>query len=82
MHTMHRLHINIFHSFHRLQILTMSSHIDSKIEYRKVQGLVGEASFSIVLPKTYATNLGIGKGDFVKVSMNGTKMIVEKVGDG
>ena len=36
-------------------------------EYRKVQGLVGESSFSIVLPKSFANALGIGKGDFVKV---------------
>ena len=35
--------------------------------YRKVQGIVGENSFSIVLPKHYAINLGIGKGDYVKV---------------
>jgi hypothetical protein len=39
----------------------------SDIEYRKVQGLVGEQSFSVVLPKSYAIHLGIGKGDFVKV---------------
>ena len=38
------------------------------MEYRKVQGLVGEQSFSVVLPKSYAIHLGIGKGDFVKVS--------------
>jgi bifunctional DNA-binding transcriptional regulator/antitoxin component of YhaV-PrlF toxin-antitoxin module len=50
-------------------------------EYRKVQGLVGETSFSIVLPKVYAINLGIEKGDFVKVSMSGSRMIIEKVGD-
>ena len=37
-------------------------------QYRKVQGIMGEHSFSVVLPKLYATNLGIGKGDFVKVS--------------
>ena len=47
-------------------------------EYRKVQGLVGEQSFSIVLPKQYAVNLGIGKGDFVKVSQEENKIIVEK----
>ena len=34
-------------------------------EYRKIQGLVGESSFSVVLPKSYAVDLGIGKGDFV-----------------
>jgi bifunctional DNA-binding transcriptional regulator/antitoxin component of YhaV-PrlF toxin-antitoxin module len=49
-----------------------------QIEYRKVQGLVGEQSFSIVLPKSYAVNLGIGKGDFVKVYKEEEKIIVEK----
>lgn len=47
-------------------------------EYRKVQGLVGESSFSIVLPKSFAIALGIGKGDFVKVHVDDTKMIVER----
>lgn len=47
-------------------------------EYRKVQGLVGETSFSIILPKQYAINLGIGKGDFVKVSQDDGKIILEK----
>jgi hypothetical protein len=47
-------------------------------EYRKVQGLVGETSFSIILPKQYAINLGIGKGDFMKVSQNEGKIILEK----
>jgi hypothetical protein len=46
--------------------------------YRRVQGLVGEHSFSIVLPKSYALNLGIGKGDFVKVYQQEKKIIVEK----
>jgi hypothetical protein len=54
---------------------------NSNVEYRKVQGLVGETSFSLVLPKTYATNLGIEKGDYLKVSISGSRMIVEKVGD-
>ena len=48
------------------------------LEYRKVQGLVGEQSFSIVLPKSYAVHLGIGKGDFVKVRQEDKKIIVEK----
>ena len=51
----------------------------SKIkEFRKVQGLVGESSFSIVLPKSFAIALGIGKGDFVKVYTDESKIIVEK----
>jgi antitoxin component of MazEF toxin-antitoxin module len=51
---------------------------EHNIEYRKVQALVGEQSFSIVLPKQYATNLGIGKGDFVKVRQEENRLIVEK----
>ena len=47
-------------------------------QFRKIQGLVGESSFSIVLPKSYAVELGISKGDFVKVYRNGNKIIVEK----
>jgi bifunctional DNA-binding transcriptional regulator/antitoxin component of YhaV-PrlF toxin-antitoxin module len=47
-------------------------------EYRKVQGLVGETSFSIILPKQYAINLGIAKGNFVKVSQDNGKIILEK----
>jgi hypothetical protein len=49
-----------------------------EIEYRKVQGIVGEQSFSIVLPKQYAVNLGIGKGNFVKVHQEGDRIVIEK----
>lgn len=49
-----------------------------EIEYRKVQGIVGDQSFSIVLPKQYAINLGIGKGNFVKVHLEENKIIIEK----
>lgn len=47
-------------------------------EYRKVQGLIGETSFSIILPKAYAINLGIGKGDFVKVRQEEGRIVIEK----
>jgi hypothetical protein len=50
----------------------------NEIHYRKIQGLVGEHSFSLVLPKSYALGLGIGKGDFVKVTLDSNKIIVEK----
>jgi hypothetical protein len=49
-----------------------------EIEYRKVQGIVGEQSFSIVLPKLYAVNLGIGKGNFVKVYQEGDRIVIQK----
>jgi hypothetical protein len=51
---------------------------NNETHYRRIQGLVGEKSFSIVLPKSYAVNLKIGKGDFVRVSQEGSKIIIEK----
>jgi phosphate uptake regulator len=47
-------------------------------EFRKVQGLVGESSFSIILPKIYALRLGIGKGDFVRVKQEEKRITIEK----
>jgi hypothetical protein len=51
---------------------------DTKTQYRKIQGLLGETSFSVVLPKQYAVALGIEKGDFVKVTQDGDRIIVKK----
>lgn len=45
---------------------------------RKVQGIVGENSLSIILPKSYAIDLGIGKGDYVKVKQEGNRIWIEK----
>jgi len=52
--------------------------VDIKYEYRKIQGLIGETSFSVILPKEYALNIGIGKGDFVKVRQEDNRIIIEK----
>lgn len=38
--------------------------LNSEAHYRRIQGLVGEKSFSLVLPKIYAINLGIRKRRF------------------
>ena len=46
--------------------------------YRKIQGLVGESSFSVVLPKQFATSIGISKGDFVKVSLENDVIIIRR----
>jgi bifunctional DNA-binding transcriptional regulator/antitoxin component of YhaV-PrlF toxin-antitoxin module len=47
-------------------------------EYQRLQGIVGEQSFSVVLPKKYAIDLGIGKGDFVKVRQQQGCIIIER----
>jgi hypothetical protein len=48
------------------------------IDLRKVQGLQGERSLTIVLPKEFAFKLGIGKGDWLKVTMADAKLIIQK----
>jgi bifunctional DNA-binding transcriptional regulator/antitoxin component of YhaV-PrlF toxin-antitoxin module len=47
-------------------------------EIRKVQALQGERNLTIILPKTYASQLGIGKGDFLRITVEGTKLIMER----
>ena len=64
-------YMNIIQKPEKLEHLT-------DLEYRKIQVLVAEQSFSVILPKQYALNLGISKGDFVKVRQQENKIIVEK----
>lgn len=52
--------------------------IVSNKQYRKIQGILGDQSFSIVLPKSYAQSLGITKGEYVKVTLEGNRIVVEK----
>ena len=49
-----------------------------QLEERKFQGLIGEVSFSLILPKDYAINLGIESGDFVKVRQEAGRIVIEK----
>jgi formylmethanofuran dehydrogenase subunit D len=49
-----------------------------EVSYRKIQSIVGETSFSLVLPKKYALNLGIKKGDFVKVIERNGEIVIQR----
>jgi bifunctional DNA-binding transcriptional regulator/antitoxin component of YhaV-PrlF toxin-antitoxin module len=51
-------------------------------EIRTIQALTGERSLTLVLPKQYAIDLGLRKGEFVKVSQDDGKIIVEKMDKG
>ena len=50
----------------------------NKLEIRRVQALQGERSLTVVLPKDYAASLEIVKGDFLKVTVDGKKLVLEK----
>lgn len=68
-------------SMEDLNVLENNRHTDVKkthFEYRKVQSILGDVSFSVVLPKSYAVHLGIGKGDFVKVREDDGRIVIEK----
>ncbi|HET7283661.1 MAG TPA: AbrB/MazE/SpoVT family DNA-binding domain-containing protein [Nitrososphaeraceae archaeon] len=47
-------------------------------EIRTVQALTGDRSLTLVLPKQYAIDLGLRKGDFVKVRLEGYRIVIEK----
>jgi hypothetical protein len=53
-------------------------HIYGWFRIQKNPSLVGDQSFCVVLPKKYELDLGISKGDFVKVIQSGNKIIIEK----
>lgn len=48
------------------------------IEIRRVQAYQGERSLTIVLPKVFSEKLRIEKGDFLKVHLENSKLILEK----
>jgi hypothetical protein len=50
-----------------------------KTQVRKVQALTGDRTFLICLPKEMATELSIGRGDFLKYYREGNRLIVEKL---
>lgn len=52
--------------------------LKTNIQIRKVQALTGERSLTLVLPKTYATELGIEKGHFLKCRIEDHKLVLEK----
>jgi len=51
---------------------------DMDKEIRKVQGFVGEHSFTVVLPKKYAIKMGISKGDYVTICEQDDALIIKK----
>jgi hypothetical protein len=50
----------------------------TRSEVRRVQALTGERSLTLVLPKILATEMGIGKGDLLKVHREDNRLIIEK----
>jgi AbrB family looped-hinge helix DNA binding protein len=50
---------------------------NKKYQYRTV-GIVGSSSFCIVLPASFANKLNLVKGDYVKVTGEENRIVIEK----
>jgi hypothetical protein len=49
-------------------------------EVRKIQGPFGETSFSVGLPIKFLRHLEIGRGDYVRISIEeGEKIVITKI---
>lgn len=51
---------------------------DSQAEYRKTQAIFGNSTFGVVIPKHFVNNLGIEKGDYLRIKQEGSHLIIEK----
>jgi hypothetical protein len=49
--------------------------ISPKVEYRSI---IGDQSFSVCIPKGYTLDLGLHKGDHVRITQSDGKIIIEK----
>ena len=56
----------------------MSSDNTNQVEFRKIQAIHGNSTLILVLPKDFALELKIGKGDYVKCKVRDSQLIVEK----
>jgi hypothetical protein len=51
----------------------------NSLEKIRIRSITGEQSLTLLLPKQFAVELGIGKGDFLKCYVDANRLIVEKV---
>ena len=57
-------------------IFMVCNKLQKNQEVRKIQGPFGEVSFSVGLPIKFLRVMEIGKGDYVKISIEGGEKIV------
>jgi len=65
--------------FKRVFLIIDGMNIEDNIEVRRIQALTGKRSFTLVFPKQFATELGMGRGDFVKCKIDSGRLVVEKM---
>ena len=56
----------------------MIYHQPSQTEIRKLQGIHGNSTYTIVLPKEFISILNLSKGDYLKCRVSNQQLIIEK----
>ena len=51
---------------------------DNKTELRKLQGIHGNTTFTLVFPKDFVSILNLSKGDYLKCRISNNQLIIEK----
>jgi hypothetical protein len=60
---------------HSIMSTIQKSRDPTKGVYRSI---IGDLSFSVCLPKRYSQNIGLEKGDYVLVTQQDSKIVIEK----
>jgi len=50
----------------------------NQTEIRKLQGIHGNSTYTIVLPKDFISILNLSKGDYLKCRLSNHQLIIEK----
>jgi antitoxin component of MazEF toxin-antitoxin module len=50
----------------------------NQTEIRKLQGIHGNSTFTLVLPKDFVSILNLSKGDYLKCRISDHKLVIEK----
>jgi len=50
----------------------------NQTEMRKLQGIHGNSTFTLVLPKDFISILNLSKGDYLKCRISNNRLIIEK----
>jgi hypothetical protein len=68
----------ISHDLLHIPVMKVIKTKDTDLEIRKVQSLSGQRGLLVTLVKSYAHKLGIQKGDFLKCTLDGSRLVMEK----
>ena len=61
-----------------MKLVDVTNDQPDEYEFRKVQAIMGDLSFCVVLPKKFAIDLELTKGDYVKIFQKQHSIVIQK----